>query len=83
MKEHTRGTGLSSQEVSRLLGISRVTISTKAKQLGLDLKREKFKLEVVRYCWSKEHIRRLIASLKGQTRREHLSSLAKEKGLIE
>jgi hypothetical protein len=25
----------------------------------------------------------LIASLKGQTRREHLSSLAKEKGLIE
>lgn len=70
------------EEISHALKISRVTISKKAKQLKLDLKREKFNLVVVRYQWSKQHIRLLIESLKGEARREHLLQEAAEKGLI-
>lgn len=83
MSETSRPIILSSLEVSRLLGISRVTISKKAKQLKLDLGRETFKLEVVRYRWSKRHIKKLIESFRGRTKREYLTQLAKEKGLLD
>ncbi len=73
----------STAEISRKLGISRVTISKKIKQLNLDLKREKFRLEVVRYRWSKKHIKKLIESLKGAARRQDYLDKAIDKGLID
>ena len=82
MKEVKNAITFSSQEVADLLGISRVTVSRRARLLGQDLKREKFTLEVFRYRWSKKHIATLIESLKGKIKKEQLRTLAKEKGLI-
>lgn len=71
-----------SEDISQMLSISRVTLAYKVKLKIIGLKVETFKIQVRRYRWKKEHIKRLIETFRGKKRRRNLLRKAKKCGLI-
>lgn len=82
MTQGPNGVTFTTEEVCEALQITRMTVSRKIKQLRLDLKKEKITIQVIKYHWSKTHIKKLIDSIFSSRRREEMLALAKEKGLI-